>query len=416
MQNVFSTDAVLQRRWGNDRIVQHVSKITCRQPLGQVRTSETKKAPFLRKRPFPWCGNDMERIDGVPRTAERLGAVASVWNHGGMRLAVRLVSALAVCLIAAVSVGPAPASAMPAKLVPGGPAAIYIRPSPDETHYSLMSRQIGGKTSVLGNVQAGGGSIVAFPSSSEDGRVVAVLQTMPSAASHFLILKDGQLFRDITAASDLGTALPVASLDGRFVVYPSAAHSLSSLNVTTGAVTRLCPKCNFGRVTTGVVSPNGKYVAVLEIVEGGGDSQVVIYALDTGRVVARRVAGNGSFGVLRPVWSPDSTMIVYARLLADSSDVYSLSTAGIARRTAFKATTSDVVGHVSSWTSPAWINGRFYMAGFEYINSHSFLSAAYSAATPFDTPQRLATIGPVRGFFVGLLSALVVAWSSHSPR
>ena len=341
-------------------------------------------------------------------------------HHERVRLSLRLGSALTICLFGASTVAPIavqamPISAAPAKLLPGGPAAIYVRPSPDEAKYSLMSRQIGGKTSVVGEVQTGTGSIVAFPSSSEDGRVVAVLKTVASAPYHFLILKDGKVIRDIESTEGDGLALPVVSADGTTVVYPSSANRLASIDVATGRVTKLCPKCAFGHVSNGVVSPDGRYVAALEILDNS-ETQNVIYELKSGHVVARRNSGANTFGLQRPAWSPDSKMIVFVKNTSTSYNAISLSVAGIARPTAFSTPISRVTGELNAWTSPAWIKDRFYLAGFEYINPHSFLSVAYSAATPFDTPQRLGVIGPVRGFFIGLISSLIVGWSSHPPK
>lgn len=308
-----------------------------------------------------------------------------------------------------------PISAAPTKLLPGGPAAIYVRPSPDETRFSLMSRQIGGRTSVVGDVQTGAGSIVAFPSSSEDGRVVAVVKTALSAdaVGRLLILKDGKVVREIEYSDDVLPS-PTVSVDGSRVVFPSSARRLASLNVASGAITNLCPKCTFGNVSNGAVSPDGRYVAVLERVNAS-ETQNVIYELKTGRVVARRNSGQGLFGLQKPAWSPDSKMIVFVKLSSTSYNVISLSVAGIARPTAFNTTINQVAGELNVWTSPVWIRDRFYIAGLEYINDQSLLSVAYSAATPFDTPQRLGVIGPVRGVLIGQASSLTVAWSSRQP-
>jgi Tol biopolymer transport system component len=338
-----------------------------------------------------------------------------------MRLSLRIGSALTICLFGASTVAPIavqamPISAAPTKLLPGGPAAIYVRPSPDEARFSLMSRQIGGRTSVVGDVQTGAGSIVAFPSSSEDGRVVAVVKTAPFAdtAGRLLILKDGKVVREIEHSVDV-LALPTVSVDGSRVIFPSSARQLASLNVATGAITNLCPKCTFGSVSNGAISPDGRYVAVLEKVNNS-ETQNVIYDLKTGRVVARRNSGSGIFGMQKPAWSPDSKMIVFVKFSSTSYNVISLSIAGIARPTAFNTTMSQVAGHLFAMTSPVWIKDRFYVAGLEYVNPQSFLSVAYSAATPFDTPQRLGVIGPVRGVFIGQVSSLTVAWSSRQPK
>jgi Tol biopolymer transport system component len=279
-----------------------------------------------------------------------------------------------------------------------------------------MSRQIGGRTSVVGDVQTGAGSIVAFPSSSEDGRVVAVVKTALSAdaVGGLLILKDGKVVREIEYSGNR-LALPTVSVDGSRVIFPSSARRLASLNVATGAITNLCSRCAFGNVSNGATSPDGRYVAVLERVNNS-ETQNVIYELKTGRVVARRNSGPGLYGMQKPAWSPDSKMIVFVKFSSTSYNVISLSVAGIARPTAFNTTISQVAGELNVWTSPVWIRDRFYIAGLEYINDQSLLSVAYSAATPFDTPQRLGVIGPVRGEEIGPASSLTVAWSSRQPK
>ncbi|MCX6420908.1 MAG: hypothetical protein NT180_00860 [Actinobacteria bacterium] len=336
-----------------------------------------------------------------------------------MRLSLRLGSALTICLFGASTVAPIavqamPISAAPAKLLPGGPAAIYIRPSPDETRFSLMSRQIGGKTAVVGNVQKTDGAITLFPSSSQDGRVVVVMQIGRRSAKHILVIRDGRLALDIPVNADVTTSLPVVSLDGRRVVYPSSRNTLASLNVETGTATELCPECRFTNVSTGVVFPNGKFVAVVQS-SGVGDYQNAIFALDSGQMIARR--NSHGMGLVKPTWSPYSAMIVYSRIQPGFNGLWTLSVKGIAKSTAFRVKlASEVVGQVAIWSSPAWINGRLYAAGFEYVDPQNFLSVAYSAATPFDTPQRLGVIGPFRGSSNGPLSALVVAWSSRQPK
>jgi len=276
-----------------------------------------------------------------------------------------------------------------------------------------MSRQIGGKTALVGNVQKKDGAVTLFPSSSQDGRVIVVMQLGRRSAKHILVIRDGQLSLNIPLNADVTTPLPVVSLDGRRVVYPSSRNTLASLNVETGTSTELCAKCRFTNVSTGVVSPNGKFVAVVQSSDIGG-YQNTIFALDSGQMIARR--NSPGMGLVKPTWSPDSTMIVYSRIQPGFNGLWTLSVKGIVKPTAFRVNLVDaVVGQVVIWSSPTWINGRLYAAGFEYVDPQNFLSVAYSAATPFDTPQRLDVIGPFRGSSNGPLSALVVAWSSHQP-